>query len=253
MTQPILNAQRVQQLADEGYSITDVVFDDATLAGVKGEFERLWQEGIARCEDKGTAADIDLMRTRPFLTYLDKVSETCRAFCLHRTFADVCLQLLGPEVDMSWNQAIIKPPSVGKAFGWHQDAHYAVTGPHAKDTPVKDLTDASKGMTFWVAITRTIVDNGTLWVVPGMHKQGILPHKRDDANTEWQLQFDNSWKVPAVMKPGQMLAFTNCTPHGSGPNISSEIRMAYQIGFTVPGLVNSASPLPLLRGGKYVG
>lgn len=253
MTQTTLNPVRVEQLASEGYCITDVLFDDASIAGVKAEFERLWQESIASCETKGNAKDIDLMHTRPFLAYLDKHSAICRAFCLHPIFADICRQLIGPDVDMSWNQAIIKPPAVGKAFGWHQDAHYAVSGPHAKDTPVKDLTNPANARTFWVAITRTIVDNGTLWVVPGMHKQGILPHKRDDADTEWQMQFDNSWKIPAVMKSGQMLVFTNCTPHGSGPNISNEIRMAYQIGFTIPGLVNSASPLPLLRNGKHVG
>jgi ectoine hydroxylase-related dioxygenase (phytanoyl-CoA dioxygenase family) len=241
-----------QQLQEDGFCITESLFDESTLAGVRSEFDRMWRENIASVEAKGDSRDIHAMRTKPFLTYLDRRSEICKAFIRHPAFAQRCLALIGPDVDVVWNQAIIKPPSEGQAFGWHQDAHYAVNGPYAKDTDHADLLDPSKTITFWVAITRTIVDNGTLWVVPGLHRQGLLPHTWSEENREWQLQFDNAWRIPAVLRPGQSLIFTNCTPHGSGANISGEIRMAYQIGFAIPGLVNSDSPVPLLRQGKAV-
>ncbi|MEO6847443.1 MAG: phytanoyl-CoA dioxygenase family protein [Chthoniobacterales bacterium] len=247
---PVLSADQLAQLDKDGYCITDILFDEATLKAIQSEFQRMWEEEIEAAEKSGDAARIDFAHTKPFMSYLHLQSEACKAFTQLPPFVNACRQILGPDVDMTWDQSIIKPPSEGKAFGWHQDAYYAVKGDYAKNAIPEDLVNPKKSITFWCAITRTIVDNGTLWVVPGMHKQGLLPHVYNESTREWQGQHDTSWKVPAVLKAGQVLVFTNCTPHGSGANISKEIRMAYQIGYSVPGLVKSNSPLPLLRDNK---
>jgi len=238
-------------LDKQGYFITDVLFDEETLAGVRSECERLWQEHIEFTNNWDELAHHQA-KTRPFMPRLHETSEACAKFCAHPAFLELASQLVGPDIDMTWNQAIIKPPHSGdNAFAWHQDQWYAVKGDYAKDTNPDILLPIETGITTWTAISRTTVDNGTLWVLPGRHKEGLLPHTRKDERSEWEGQFDTSWKVPAVMQAGQVLVFRKTLPHGSGPNVSDEVRMAYQISYGLPGLklVPSADVVPLQRDG----
>jgi len=242
-----------QQLADDGYFITEVLFDTATLDGVQSEFDRMWREDIAKAEASGVAKDIELARLRPFFAFLERRSQICAAFCKHPQLRNLARQLINSDdLDVSWNQAIAKPPGKGKPFAWHQDAYYAVSGEHAKGANREEYLKLGWAITFWIAITRTTVANGTLWVVPGKHKQGLLPHVWSDEAREFQCDFDSTGKIPAELKRGQVLVFTNLTPHCSGANVSDEVRMAYQIGYAKPGMVKNNYQIPALRGGQPV-
>jgi phytanoyl-CoA hydroxylase len=253
----LVTAEKRRQFEAEGYFITDVVFDDEVLAPVRAEFERFWQERIEAAQE-GSARDQEQARYRPFLSGLHVNSSVCYDFCRHPVFLQLCRELLGPDADLTWNQAIIKPPApVDNAFSWHQDMWYALNGDgggYSKDCNLKILEAPDTGFTAWVAVTRTIVDNGTLWVLPGMHKSGLLPHIRHEVRKDWDGQYDTSWKIPVVMRAGQVLIFNKYLPHSSGPNVSEENRMAYQIGYTIPGmkLVPSPDMTPVLREGNPV-
>jgi ectoine hydroxylase-related dioxygenase (phytanoyl-CoA dioxygenase family) len=243
-----------QRLDEDGYFITDVLFDEETLAGVRSEFERIWQEQIAAAQSKDALTQ-ELARYRPFLPRLHAASPICDAFCRHSVFLQLCRELLGPDADMTWNQAIPKPPAAtDNAFAWHQDQWYALHGDYAKDSNLELLKSNETSFTAWVAISRTTVDNGTLWVLPGRHKEGLLPHVLSEERREWVGQFDTSWKIPAVMRAGQMLIFRKYLPHGSGPNVSQETRFAYQIAYSIPGvkLLTSPDVIPVLRGDEPV-
>ena len=122
------------------------------------------------------------------------------------------------------------------------------------NTTKAPLRNPDNEITCWVAITRTIVDNGTLWVLPGRHNEGLLPHVWSAERNEFQGQFDTSWKIPVVMRAGQVLVFRKYLPHSSGINISSEPRLAYQIGYGVPGINKKTTKnfAPLIRNGELV-
>lgn len=237
---------------DNGYLITAPLFDSATLASVQDEFQRMWDEDIAKAEQTGSAADVEFARLRPFFSQLEKRSSVCVAFCRHPQLVALARQMLGDELDLTWNQAIVKPPAKGKPFAWHQDGYYAVNNAHAKDADPKLVLGGKSQITYWIAITRTTIENGTIWVVPGLHKQGLLPHLWSQEQREWQCQFDSSGKIPCELQLGQVLVFTNLVPHSSGPNISNEVRMAYQIGYGIPGVLKNSYQLPVLRAGKVV-
>ena len=255
----VTEAQR-RQLAEEGYFITDVVFDKATLDGMRREFTRLWHEEIEKANQTGDALAIDWAKFRPHIAQLDHRSQACHAFCHHPVLLDLCRQLLGPDADLAWNQAIVKAPmpkernasTWDNVFAWHQDIWYALNGPYLKDANEEVLRDASSAITVWAAISRTTVDNGTLWVLPGQHQTGLIHHNWHTARREWQAQLDPAWKIPVVLRPGQALVFQKYLPHSSGTNVSDETRMAYQIGYSRPGLNKVPSPnfSPVIRGGK---
>ncbi|MCG3146679.1 MAG: hypothetical protein PCFJNLEI_00113 [Verrucomicrobiae bacterium] len=257
----VTDAQR-QQYAADGYFITDVVFDEATLAGIRQEFKRMWAEEIEKAKQSGEKLALDWAMYRPHMAQLDHRSPTCHAFCHHPVFADLCRQTIGPDADLVWNQAIVKAamPKQRNAdtwdnvFGWHQDIWYALNNVKgAKEIYNMDvLREPNNAITCWCAISRTTVDNGTLWVVPGAHKNGLIHHNMHEARKEWQAQLDTAYRIPVVLRPGQVLVFNKYLPHCSGTNNSDETRMAYQIGYTAPGLYlkPSADNAPLMRAGK---
>ncbi|MCC7191931.1 MAG: phytanoyl-CoA dioxygenase family protein [Phycisphaeraceae bacterium] len=260
-----VTAAHRQQLTADGFFVTPVIFDEATIASVRSEMERIWGEQIEQAQrNNADAITLDQIRYRPFIARLQEYSEPCAAFCRHPIILDLCRDLIGPDADMTWNQTIIKPPASrdqkstitarDNAFAWHQDQWYALKGDYAKDSNVDLLTAPGNGFTMWVAISRTTVDNGTLWVLPGRHREGLLEHEWSTEKREWQGKFDTSWKIPAVMRPGQALIFDKYLPHGSSTNVSNETRIAYQIGYMVPGLKKGPSPdlVPVMRGGVGV-
>lgn len=241
-------------LDTQGFFFTPVLFDAPTIAGVRGEFQRLWDQNVAWAskQDKITH---HLAKTRPFLSQLDRKSPVCDAFCRHEAFMNLCRSLVGADADMTWNQAIIKAPEGGdNSFGWHQDQWYAEVGGYANDCDLNMLRDNNNAITIWAAISETTVENGTLWVLPGRHREGLLPHLWSDERREWQGQYDTSTKVPAVLHPGQVLVFRRYLPHASGANITQSPRMAYQIGYSSPGLKlkPSIDLTPVLRAGRPV-
>lgn len=256
LTAPLVTPEQHRQLEDDGYFITPVLFDEPTLEGVRAEFNRLWAEHVEATKKHGDARDVELQTVRAFFSGLEHRSTICREFLRHESMAQLCRELLGPDADRGWNQAICKAPlpKGDNTFAWHQDMQYALSGDYAKDTNRDILMNNHAGITVWVAITRTTVDNGTLWVLPGRHKEGLLPHEWSKENREWVGQYDTSWRVPAVMRAGQALVLRKWLPHASGPNISNEVRMAYQIGYSLPGFRTAPSKEiePLIRGGKRV-
>ena len=256
----VTEAQR-RQLDTDGFFITGVLFDEPTLAGVRGEFQRFWDEEIAAASRAGDANKLHWAKVRPLVSQLDHRSGICRAFCHHAVFADLCRQLIGPDADLAWNQAIVKAPmpdaspaSRNNVFGWHQDQYYAVNGPFAKEFNMEVLLDPLTEITTWVAISRTTVDNGTLWVLPGRHKEGLLPHVWSEERNEYQGQFDTSWRIPVVLRAGQVLVFRKYLPHSSGMNVSNEVRMAYQLSYSVTGMNRGPSKnfTPMIRQGELV-
>jgi phytanoyl-CoA hydroxylase len=235
----LITSAQIQQLDELGYFITDPLFPLEDLKAVEREFAKLSEVPPDRTGGN-------------FACFLHKTNPACAEFCRHPVFAAFCRQLLGPEVYQTWNQMIVKKPGQAGTFGWHQDAYYGVHNPNGEIGPEHPDDDFLSGViTLWVAITRTTIDNGCLWVLPGRHKEGLLPHHWDTANKEWVGDYDTSEQVPAELAPGQMLAFTRLTPHSSGPNVSQTVRMGYQIGYSID--IGIRDMVPFIRDGRRIG
>ena len=72
----------------------------------------------------------------------------------HPLFTDLCADLVGPDVNLYWDQAVYKKPEKPRRFPWHQDNGYTFVEPQ-------------QYLTCWVALTDATVDNGCPQVVPG--------------------------------------------------------------------------------------
>jgi ectoine hydroxylase-related dioxygenase (phytanoyl-CoA dioxygenase family) len=128
-------------------------------------------------------------------------------------FVGLAADLLGPDVNFYWDQAVYKQPEKPRRFPWHQDSGYAFVEPQHY-------------LTCWLALTDATVDNGCPWVLPGGHRSGTLLHRWvDPLGLEC---FDAAaGAVPAEVGAGGAVVFSSLTPHYTGPNTTASVRKAY--------------------------
>lgn len=242
----LISDKQVAQFHELGYFVTEPMWDDATLSEMSREFDRLHAEAIVAAEKSGDENSIRLAKLRPFIGQAHTRSDALKRFIASAIYVEACAKFIGPDADLYYNQAVIKPPEEGMSFAWHQDSGYAQT------TPLEYIT-------CWTAISRTFIDNGCIWVLPRSHKLGLIQHRRDEkSNALVPVKYDESGAIPVEMKPGQVAIFSSLTLHKSGPNTSKEVRRGYVPQYHVPNVhrVDTGKPwgdlLPVLRGGKAV-
>jgi ectoine hydroxylase-related dioxygenase (phytanoyl-CoA dioxygenase family) len=180
-----------------------------------------------------------------FTAFLAENDPAIRAFVTRPEFVAITTQLLGPDVDLYWNQSVFKQPEGTKIFPWHQDDGY---------TPV----EPSPYLTLWLALNDATPENGCISVLPGAWKRGLLPHKQTDIGLVCHDADDPDQGVLVPVKAGSIAVFWSLTPHKSGANVSSGPRKAYVIQYSHAGLRNARTgevltgKIPLARDGKAV-
>jgi len=144
-----------------------------------------------------------------------------RELALHENIVGVAEQVLGPDLKLFRNSLLLKPPSVGSAKGLHQDSPY---------WPIEPMALCQ----CWLALDNATPENGCLAVIPGLHKQGPLPHKQipDDFVIEEQAYESKKDEMTmAPVKAGGGVFFHSLTPHYTAPNISDHWRRAVALAY----------------------
>jgi hypothetical protein len=154
--------------------------------------------------------------------------------------------LIGPDVDMTWNQAYAKSPGGDPRteVPWHQDVYYAeLDGP---------------SYNCWMAISATTIENGTIARAPIPAGGKLLPHTWDERLQFYRCDVDERDGVAVELEPGQAFIFAPLVPHRSGVNVSSGARVSYSITFAAAHArlrVNGepfGDRVPVLRGGRPI-
>ncbi|MCJ8012727.1 phytanoyl-CoA dioxygenase family protein [Paenibacillus sp. KQZ6P-2] len=125
----------------------------------------------------------------------------------------VLAQLMGREAAGVQSMFFYKEPgSHGQAA--HQDFYYI------KNDPMTMIAA-------WIAMEERVdEENGCLWVIPGTHKLGLLPHgkvKNLDEHEQWTDEtegVDLSKEIPVIMEKGDILFFHELLIHSSNRNRS---------------------------------
>lgn len=238
----IPTADQKAAFAEQGFFVTDRLYDDRTLDEIAAEFDRVRAEEDRALGDGGSRG-ITHRGKRYFLAGLHSRSEACRRMVTGPALTELAVALLGPEVRLYWNQAVIKPPHQGAAFAWHQDTGYVPIEPQ-------------EYLTCWLAVDRTTVENGCIWVIPGSHHWGLQPHHRDETLGDMVGYSGPEKGIPVPLERGQLAIFSSLTLHSSGPNTTDGSRRAYVIQYAPTHAVNprTGEPwgdcLPVARGGE---
>ena len=150
-------------------------------------------------------------------------SEAARRFARHPALVGLCRDLLGPDVNLYWDQAVYKKPEKPRRFPWHQDTGYTFVEPQHY-------------LTCWVALTDATVDNGCPRVLPAVHREGTLLHRWVDP-IGWQcVEGDPADAVTVEVPAGGVVAFSSLTPHCTGPNTTDGVRKAYIVQYGPDGM-----------------
>ena len=128
----------------------------------------------------------------------------------------IARELHGPDVELTWDHAIYKPPLNEAATPWHQDAAYAEPG------------QDSVGM--WVPLQDVSADQACMRFVPGSHRLGLATHAHLASESNPGLlgaQVDETAVVNCPVSAGGLVLHNDMTLHSTGPNLGTETRRVW--------------------------
>ncbi|MCB1646099.1 MAG: phytanoyl-CoA dioxygenase family protein [Pseudomonadales bacterium] len=208
-----ISREQADSWNNNGYFLLENAFSPDTLAAVAAVIDPLEakvNEYLRTLNDKRQyIARADELT---FALHAVKDSEVAKQFALHSVFADLCLDLLGPDARLYWDQAVYKKAGCQEEFPWHQDNGY-------------NFVEPQDYLTCWVPLTDATVENGCPWVMPGVHRMGTLNHWKTELG--WQCLDGMEGAIPVEARAGDVVVFSSLTPHRTGPNHTAETRKSY--------------------------
>lgn len=253
-----LTAEQVDQFDQDGFLVVPDVFDAELVAQVTAEidgFEAEVDALLAASEDERVF--IAERGAITFAPHLVTRSALLRDVACHPFLAGAASDLIGPDVNLYWDQAVYKHHEKPRRFPWHQDNGYTFVEPQ-------------QYLTCWVALTDATEVNGCPQVLPGLHRAGTLAHTYvDPLGFELDLEADPDDVAVAEVPAGGVVLFSSLTPHLTGPNLTDQVRKAYIPQYAPAGaeILNGSPPadplgrqaadaedrqFPVVRGGEPV-
>jgi len=132
------------------------------------------------------------------------------------------ISLLGSDIKVIQDMALIKPPRIGSEKPAHQDAAYFEVGPD----------DQVVGT--WWALDRATPENGCMYVWPGTHRLPVVEHTLTPGTPHRVISpalLDESRKIGVPMEPGDVLFFSSHLFHFTPPNRSEYRRRSLQVHY----------------------
>jgi phytanoyl-CoA hydroxylase len=231
----VLTADQAEKFDRDGYVVLDDVFDRHELAAITAATDEAEAKTDAMLRGReGGRLSVAESGSITFTAHLVVYSAAAREFTMHPTLVGLVADLVGPDANLYWDQAVYKKPEKPRRFPWHQDNGYTFVEPQ-------------QYLTCWVALTDATVDNGCPQVVPGLHRVGTLHHEYVEP-LGYECFADPAEVVAAPVKAGGVVVFSSLTPHLTGPNTTRGVRKAYIVQYAPAG----AHALSASRGGPPI-
>lgn len=204
-----LSASEVQSALD---GLLDLI--DGKNPGYRG----VQYEGNARALIDTLPRDKKQDIVRKLWSFVD-YDQRLKALSQHPALLAAVTRLMGDTPVLFQDQALLKPPLIGREKPWHQDNAYFNVPP---ETPVIGA---------WIALDEAIPENGCMFVIPQSHRAGPVVHfkRRDWQICDTDVATDHSVAVP--LKPGGCLLFHGLLHHGTPPTRSERRRRALQFHY----------------------
>lgn len=167
---------------------------------------------------------------RYFANECQRTDPALREIVFGSVMADICRQTLGPDAYFFFDQFVVKGPEGGMPFSWHQDSGYVVGNGGPADHPPY--------LTCWCTLDDATIENGTVRVVPGSHRAGILPHERLRGSNDLAVAVADEG-VPLAVPAGSVVAFSSLLLHATGANRSDAPRRVYLMQYTARPMLNA--------------
>jgi phytanoyl-CoA hydroxylase len=207
----------------DGVYLARGVFDAATIDRLTADFDRIVAQLIESHESidaTWTTADRSTDHNRVVLhTHnVQNYSPSWLHAILDARFLDVAEAILGSDIVLHHTKLFQKPPGRGSPFPMHQDWRYFPTTDDRMVAAIIHLSPAT-------------ADMGCVAAFPGSHRLGRVPsasglpdYDDPDGYRAFAEQHPISEATLYEAAPGDVLFFSCLTVHGSGPNLSPDVR-----------------------------
>jgi ectoine hydroxylase-related dioxygenase (phytanoyl-CoA dioxygenase family) len=226
-----LSANQVDFFRENGFLTVEQITTPEEVAWMRKIYDRLFEERAGRDsgdqfdlagtdEEDRTAKTPQILEPRKYAQELENTIYRSNAFA-------IAAQLLGPQVEFTFDHAILKPAFSGTPTPWHQDEAYW------------DPSFDHYSLSVWMPLQDVNVENGCMQFVPGSHKQEVLPHRSigNDPRVHG-LELDGEVNIQSMiacpLSAGGATFHASRTLHYTGPNNSSAPRRAYILIFSAP-------------------
>lgn len=243
--------QQARDFAEQGYALFPGALAGEALALLRDECDAFVAREDARMDALGVdTIGISHRGKRYFANECQRVAPVLRRMLFSETMADVCRATLGDTAYFFFDQYVVKGPEGGLPFSWHQDSGYVVgNGGPADHAPY---------VTCWCPLDDATVENGTVRLIPGSHRNGILPHDRQPGSNDLVGAPADVEGVVVEAKAGDIVAFSSLLLHATGANRTERPRRVYLAQYTSEAMLNPGTKqlrrnaIPLLQGGDQV-
>ncbi|AQR73396.1 phytanoyl-CoA dioxygenase family protein [Sphingomonas sp. LM7] len=239
------------QFAEQGFAVFEGVLTGDLLNLLREQCDGFVTREDARMDAAGVdTLGISHRGKRYFANECQREQPALRRMLFSEAMANICRATLGDTAYFFFDQYVVKGPEGGLPFSWHQDSGYVVGngGP----------SDHLPYLTCWCPLDDATLDNGTVRVVPGSHRAGILPHARRAASNDLAVDVDEGDAVAIEAPAGSVVAFSSRTLHATGANRTDRARRVYLAQYTAEAMLNPGTrqlrrnAIPLVQGGRQV-
>ena len=179
----LLEPTRCEAFDRDGFLILRGLLPTSLVENVRSQTDEYESQQLKKLLAEGGRNYISEVGAITFNTHLVAVLPELRRFARHEAFGGVALDLVGPDVNLYWDQSVYKAPEKPRRFPWHQDNGYIYVEPQ-------------QYLTCWVPLVDATVQNGCPQLVSGVHHAGTLRHTYIDP-LGWEC-FDAPPEAPVV-------------------------------------------------------
>jgi hypothetical protein len=224
-----LDSNQLHSYLERGYYFPIRVFDDSEVAEFRAHFDNYYAYHSERLRALPASKHGSVYaHTHTFLQWVYRMVS-------HPNVLDVVESVLGPNLlvwDSGW---FAKMPGDRKYVSWHQDATYWGLHP-------------PKVTTAWIALSDSVRENGCMRVIPGSHKNPILPHQDTygpqnalSRGQEIAVKVNEAQAVDIVLHPGEISLHDIAIVHGSEANTSDKPRIGIAVRYIPPEVVQDGN------------
>lgn len=215
----MLSDEQIESFNKNGYCVLKQVISREELKGVRDACDAA-DERMEMQMEKVKKENFAITRKGKFTvsTHVASQSKKVKRFANGQMFKNICLDLMGVDVQLYHDQLVYKKQDKRAHFPWHQDNGYIYVEPQ-------------QYITCWIPLVDATEANGCPWVIPGLHKQGTLEHKKNEFGFVCVDELMPEEALCCPVEAGDVLVFSSLCPHMTGPNKTDEVRKSYIVQY----------------------
>ena len=210
-----LTGNEVRFYQSAGYLSLPGLLSRAAAAALAEEVLQVMESlGIQRADlGRATTSRDKLRQSRQYLAHW-----TMARLIHSEALLAIAARLMGGPSSLYLPFTAVKSGGGGGRFHFHQDNQYTrFDGP---------------GINIWFALGEMSPQNGCLQIAPGTHLSGTLDSvESEDKDGHRMVALAPEDFLPLRMMPGDAVAFTRLTLHGSGANSTDQPRLGYALQY----------------------